>query len=154
MNFTKSIIILFCFGIIVSSCETNESTVNSTEVKPEKIIFDSRFAEDLYGKLEAASEDAVNFSQQQLIDFLKIADPTELKNGNSYQTELLFEPFDCNCMDEITISYDEKQEAFILYIYDEAYVEDMDWCPESSYQYSFGIKDQKAIDVKLEFLAG
>ena len=52
------------------------------------------------------------------------------------------------------LSYDNKQDAFILYIYEETYVEDMDWCPESTYQYSFKIKDQKATSVKLEFLAG
>jgi len=154
MNFKKSIIVLFCFGTIASSCETNEPDVNSTEVKPEKIVFDTSFTEDLFAKILKVSEGSVSFSQQQLIDFLKIADPAHLKNGNSYHTELLFESFDCNCMDEMTISYDKKQEAFILYIYEEAFVGDMDWCPESSYQYSFGIKDQKAIDVKLEFLAG
>jgi hypothetical protein len=30
----------------------------------------------------------------------------------------------------------------------------MDWCPESNYQYSFGVKNQQAINVSLEFLAG
>lgn len=154
MNFTKSIIVPFCLGIIISSCETNEPTVTSTEVTPEKIIFDSRFAEDLYGKLEASSEDAIGFSQQQLIDFLKVTDPEELKKGNSYGAELLFESFECNCLDEISISYDANKDAFIISVYEEAYVEDLDWCPESSYEYSFGIQDQKAVNVKFDFLAG
>ncbi|MDB3905352.1 hypothetical protein N9335_02625 [Crocinitomicaceae bacterium] len=154
MNFTKSIVFVFCFGVIVSSCETNEPAVISKEVKPKKIIFDSRFVEDLYGKLQASSEDAMGFSQQQLIDFLKIADPEELKKGNSYGTELLFESFKCNCLDEISISYDENKDAFILSVYEEAYVEDLDWCPESSYEYSFEIQDQKAENVKFDFLAG
>lgn len=154
MNFTKSIIVPFCLGIIISSCETNEPAVISKEVKPEKIIFDSRFVEDLYGKLEASSEDAVGFSQQQLIDFLNVADPEELKKGNSYGTELLFESFKCNCLDEISISYDSNKDAFIISVYEEAYIEGLDWCPESSYEYSFEIQDQKAENVKFDFLAG
>ena len=49
---------------------------------------------------------------------------------------------------------DKNQDIFILGIYEETYVEDMDWCPESAYQYSFGVKNQKAINVSFEFLAG
>jgi len=52
MNFIKSIVFFFCFGVIVSSCETNEPAVISKEVKPEKIIFDSRFVEDLTGNFK------------------------------------------------------------------------------------------------------
>ena len=139
---------------MVLSCKTNDDVAVSTTEKSTKIIFDADLSENLYKEMEASSEGVLSFSQQQLSDLLKIADPAELKNGNSYAVELLFEPFECNCLDKMDLSYDNKQDAFILYIYEETYVEDMDWCPESSYQYSFGIKDQKAIDVKLEFLAG
>ena len=116
--------------------------------------FDADFAQDLYEKLMKASEGSVSFSQQQLIDFLKTTNPEELKNGNSYESELLFEPIECDCLDRMSLSYDEHQDAFILGIYEETYVEDMDWCPESAYQYSFGVKNQKAINVSFEFLAG
>ena len=101
-----------------------------------------------------ASEGSVSFSQQQLIDFLKAANPEELKNGSSHESELLFEPIECDCLDRMSLSYDQNQDAFILGIYEETYVEDMDWCPESTYQYSFGVKNQQAINVSFEFLAG
>ena len=139
---------------MVLSCKTNDDVAVSTTEKSTKIIFDADLSENLYKEMEASSEGVLSFSQQQLSDLLKIADPAELKNGNSYAVELLFEPFECNCLDKMDLSYDNKQDAFILYIYEETYVEDMDWCPESTYQYSFKIKDQKATSVKLEFLAG
>ena len=154
MNFTKSIILPLCLVSMVLSCKTNDDVAVSTTEKSTKIIFDADLSENLYKEMEASSEGVLSFSQQQLSDLLKIADPAELKNGNSYAVELLFEPFECNCLDKMDLSYDNKQDAFILYIYEETYVEDMDWCPESTYQYSFKIKDQKATSVKLEFLAG
>ena len=154
MNFTKSIILPFCLVLIALSCKTNDDAPVSTTEKSTKIIFDADLSENLYKEMEASSEGALSFSQQQLSDLLKVADPTELKNGNSCQAELQFESFECNCLDKMDLSYDKKQDAFILLIYEETYVEDLDWCPESKYQYSFKIKDQKATSVKLEFLAG
>ena len=154
MNFTKSIILPLCIVSMVLSCKTNDDVAVSTTEKSTKIIFDADLSENLYKEMEASSEGVLSFSQQQLSDLLKIADPAELKNGNSYAVELFFEPFECNCLDKMDLSYDNKQDAFILYIYEETYVEDMDWCPESTYQYSFKIKGQKATNVKLEFLAG
>ena len=158
------------FSILFSSCETNdvssskeetaatqiENSVNdnSENTTLSKIEFDADFSRDLYEKLIKASEGSVNFSQQPLIDFLKVANPEELKNGNSYESELLFEFIECDCLDQMSLSYDKNQDAFILGIYEETYVEDMDWCPESAYQYSFGVKNQKAINVSFEFLAG
>ena len=150
----KYISLVLTFSILLSSCERNDANANSKKAASSKIEFDTDFAQDLYEKLIKASEGSVSFSQQQLIDFLKTASPEELKNGNSYESELLFESIECDCLDRISMSYDENQDTFILGIYEETYVEDMDWCPESTYQYSFGVKNQKAINVSFEFLAG
>ena len=154
MNFIKSIILPFCIVLTAISCNTNDDDPVSTTEKSIKIIFDANFSENLYKEMEASSEGALSFSQQQLSDLLKVANPTELKKGNSYQTELRFESFECNCLDKMQLSYDKKQGAFILFIYEETYVEDLDWCPESTYQYSFKIIDQKVTNMTLEFLAG
>ena len=150
----KYISLALTFAILFSSCESNDASANSKKTASSEIYFDADFAQDLYEKLIKASEGSVSFSQQQLIDFLKTASPEELKNGNSYESELLFESIECDCLDRISMSYDENQDVFILGIYEETYVEDMDWCPESTYQYSFGVKNQKAINVSFEFLAG
>lgn len=150
----KYISLALTFGILFSSCESNDASANSKKTASSVFYFDADFARDLYEKLMKASEGSVSFSQQQLIDFLKAANPEELKNGNSYESELLFESIECDCLDQMSLSYDGNQDAFILGIYEETYVEDMDWCPESAYQYSFGVKNQKAINVSFEFLAG
>ena len=150
----KYISLALTFGILFSSCETNDASANSKKTASSEIEFDADFARDLYEKLMKASEGSVSFSQQQLIEFLKAANPEELKNGNSYESELLFESIKCDCLDQMSLSYDQNQDAFILGIYEETYVEDMDWCPESTYQYSFGVKNQQAINVSFEFLAG
>ena len=150
----KYISLALTFGILFSSCVTNDASANSKKTVSPEIEFDADFARDLYEKLMKASEGSLSFSQQQLIDFLKATNPEELKNGNSYESELLFESIECDCLDRMSLSYDEHQDAFILGIYEETYVEDMDWCPESAYQYYFGVKNQKAINVSFEFLAG
>ncbi|RCL75073.1 MAG: hypothetical protein DBW72_03595 [Flavobacteriales bacterium] len=150
----KYISLALTFSILFSSCETNDASANSKNTASSEIDFDADFTQDLYEKIMKASEDSVTFSQQQLIDFLKTANPEEVKNGNSYESELLFESIECDCLDQMSLSYDENQDAFILGIYEETYVEDMDWCPESAYQFSFGVKNQKAINVSFEFLAG
>ena len=150
----KYISLALTFSILFSSCETNDASANSKNTASSEIDFDADFTQDLYEKIMKASEDSVTFSQQQLIDFLKTANPEEVKNGNSYESELLFESIECDCLDQMSLSYDENQDAFILGIYEETYLEDMDWCPESAYQFSFGVKNQKAINVSFEFLAG
>ena len=150
----KYISLALTFGILFSSCETNDTSANSKKTVSSEIDFDADFAQDLYEKLIKASEGSVNFSQQQLTNFLKAANPGELKNGNSYESELLFESIECDCLDRMSLSYNENQDTFILGIYEQTYVEDMEWCPESTYQYSFGVKNQKAINVSFEFLAG
>ena len=52
------------------------------------------------------------------------------------------------------ISYSQSESRFILFVYEEFYEEELDWCPESSYSYSFGIKNLKIVDLKLDFMAG
>ena len=65
---------------------------------------------------------------------------------------MLFENFECDCYDRIKISYSDTR--FILWIDEEFYEKDLDWCPESSYSYSFKIEDKKITDLKLDFMAG
>ena len=151
MNFTKSIILTFCLVLIALSCKTNDDAPVSTTEKSTKIIFDADLSENLYKEMEASSEGVLSFSQQQLSDLLKIADPAELKNGNSYAVELLFEPFECNCLDKMDLSYDNKQDAFILYIYEETYVEDMDTCSIIVFANTFDILVGNAFPISFHF---
>ena len=129
----KYISLALTFVILFSSCESNDASANLKKTASSEIDFDADFARcrfnprfDLYEKLMKASEGSVSFSQQQLIDFLKAANPEELKNGNSHESELLFEPIECDCLDQMSLSYDQNQDAFILGIYEETYVEDME----------------------------
>ena len=149
------IVILF----LIFSCKQKENQKvkiaeqNQTiELNQQKEIFDQNLINSLYGELKSKFE--IDFSRKHLTSLLNGISVTELKNGKEFEKEMLFEVFKCECYDKIKISYSQSESRFILFVYEEFYEEELDWCPESSYSYSFGIKNLKIVDLKLDFMAG
>lgn len=152
----------FVFGIIfiiLTSCgqadiksepQTENLKVEEPKIKSE--IFDDEIITSLYEKLN--SEFDIDFNQNHLESILKNRDILSLKEGEEFEKEMLFEDFKCDCLDKIRISYNEADDRFILWVYEEFYEADLDWCPESSYSYSFQIANHKITDLKLDFMAG
>ncbi|HLO74360.1 MAG TPA: hypothetical protein VK164_10525 [Flavobacterium sp.] len=94
------------------------------------------------------------FSYKILEDFLKDIKIEDLKKGKTFEKEVLFENFDCECKDVMKISYDKTSKTFILKIQEATFVKDLDWCPEHSYVGSFKIKDNKIINTGFYLIAG
>jgi hypothetical protein len=112
--------------------------------------FDQDLVEQLYNNLKSDFE--IGFKQKHLNSILDDIKISELKNGEEFEKEMLFENFECKCYDKIKISYSDKR--YILWIYEEFYEKDLEWCPESSYSYSFTIVNKKITDLRLDFMAG
>ena len=114
--------------------------------------FDQKLIASLYQQLAAKFE--IDFSQKHLEIVFLDAEITDLKEGREISKELLFEDFSCNCLDQIKLSFEPENERFVLWVYEEFFEEDLDWCPESSYSYSFQIMNGEIRDLKLDFMAG
>ena len=94
------------------------------------------------------------FSYKVLENFLKDVNIENLKKGNVFEKEVLFENFDCDCKDKMQISYDKSTKVFIIQIYEAIFVKDLDWCPEHSYIGSFKIIDDRIVNTKFNLIAG
>jgi hypothetical protein len=94
------------------------------------------------------------FSYKVLEDFLKDVNIENIKKGNVFEKEVLFENFDCECKDKMQISYNKSTKVFIIQIYEASFVKDLDWCPEHSYIGTFKIKDNKIFNTKFNLIAG
>lgn len=94
------------------------------------------------------------FDYKILNEFLKDIKIEELKSGKEIEKELFFENSESNCKDKLKISFDKKSKNFILYVHEETFIEDLGWCSEGLYSYSFQIKNKQIIKVKYKFLAG
>jgi hypothetical protein len=94
------------------------------------------------------------FSYKVLEDFLKDVNIENIKKGNVFEKEVLFENFDCECKDKMQISYDKSTKVFIVQIYEASFVKDLDWCPEHYYIGTFKIKDNKIFNTKFNLIAG
>ncbi|WP_297869399.1 hypothetical protein [uncultured Flavobacterium sp.] len=94
------------------------------------------------------------FSYKILEDFLKDIKIEDLKKGKEFEKEVLFENFDCECMDVMKISFDKTSKTFILKINEASFVKDLDWCPEHSYIGSFEIKENKIVNTEFNLVAG
>ncbi|WP_320815370.1 hypothetical protein [Flavobacterium sp.] len=140
----RKYLICITFGLLSFSCK--EKSVSKNE------LFDQDLNKSLYKKLN--SEFKIHFSLNNLNSVLNGVKIEELKKGKEIEKEMLFENFKCDCYDKIKISYSQSENRFILFIYEEAFVEDLDWCPESSYYYSFDVKNNKIIDLRMDFIAG
>ncbi|WP_156109273.1 hypothetical protein [Polaribacter sp. Hel1_85] len=139
--------------------KTEQSTLKNEKIKKEKIDynlesnsikFDNNLVEKLYKNLKSNFE--IDFELSHLNNALNGIKMSELKNGKIFEKEMLFENFNCECYDKITISYSENR--FLLDIYEEFFEKELDWCPESSYRYSFKIVNKTISDLKLDFMAG
>jgi hypothetical protein len=136
----KIILVSFIFTFLIS-CEINSN-------------FEKASIENLFKELKKNSEFESELSEKILVEFLYKVDISDLKNGKSIEKEFLFEDIKCNCKDKLSISYNKENQRFELNIYEEFFEEDLDWCPESSYLFSFKFENNKISDVKLLNLAG
>ena len=125
--------------------DTLQSNSNLQIVKLDRDLIDK-----LYENLKSNFE--IDFELSHLNNALNGIKLSELKSGKVFEKEMLFEDFECECLDKITISYSENR--YLLDIYEEFYEKELDWCPESSYRYSFKITDENISDLKLDFMAG
>ncbi|MCR8668054.1 hypothetical protein NO995_10200 [Aestuariibaculum sp. M13] len=116
----------------------------------EIVKLDTDLIEKLFKNLKSNFE--IDFKLSHLDNALNGINLSELKNGKVFEKEMLFEDFECKCFDKITVSYSEKR--YLLDIYEEFYEEELDWCPESSYRYSFMIINDNISDLKLDYMAG
>lgn len=127
---------------------TNANSKSNSEF--EIRVFDQNLVQQLYNELKSNFE--IGFTQKHLNSALIGLKISELKKGKEFEKEMLFENFKCECYDNIKISYSENR--YRLWIYEEFYEKDLDWCPESNYSYSFTIANDKITDLKLDFMAG
>lgn len=155
----KKLITLTGFLVLLLSCKQKENRKDNileekltleSKIEVETVKFDHNLIEQLYNNLKSDFE--IHFGLSHLSDVLNDISISELKNGKEFEKEMLFENFECDCYDRIKISYSDTR--FILWIDEEFYEKDLDWCPESSYSYSFKIEDKKITDLKLDFMAG
>jgi len=126
----------------------------SSSIQSNEEHFDASVVSDLYSQLSSLSEGELSFDKNLLSGFLAEVDVVEVKNGNVFEKKVLFESFDCDCFDKLSLSFDKETGRYTLLIYEEIFIEELDWCPESSYGYSFAIKNQKLLDFRLDFMAG
>lgn len=136
----KSIYLLLFLIFHLGSCQSH------------KVTFDENLKKELFNKLNA--KEKTSFSYKNLSDLLSLTTISGLQQGAIIEKEFLFEDFKCNCNDKMTLSYDKEKELFVLLIYEESYEKGLDWCPESSYSYSFRIVGNKVTAVKKAFIAG
>jgi len=129
---------------ILSSCSLTE--------EPETSTFSPSLIQSLNLKLSKQFE--IDFQETHLVELLNGINLEELKNGKEYEKEFLFEDFECDCFDKIKISYSNQDGRFNLWVYEEFFEEGLDWCPESSYSYSFKIDNNKIVDLQLDYMAG
>jgi hypothetical protein len=94
------------------------------------------------------------FSYKVLENFLKDVNIENIKKGNVFEKEVLFENFECDCKDRMKISFDKSTKVFIIQIYEASFVKDLDWSPEHSYIGSFKIIDDRIENTKFNLIAG
>jgi hypothetical protein len=114
--------------------------------------FDEKKVKILFEKFNEQS--VTPFNYKTLNTFLKDVKIEELKSGKEIEKEVLFEDFICECKDKLKISYHKESNVFLLYIYEESYTEDLDWCPEHTYQGVFNIENDKVVQVTFKLVAG
>jgi hypothetical protein len=130
---------IFSFALLNSN-SSNSQNLNKSQVKT------------LFDKFNEQSQ--TPFKYKVLEDFLKDVKIEDLKKGNVFEKEVLFENFDCDCKDKMQISYDKSTKVFIIQIYEASFVKDLDWCPEHSYIGTFKIIDDRIVNTKFNLIAG
>ena len=131
-----------CIILILSaSCASNEK-------------FKKKTVENLYNELKKENEFKSDLTQTILLQFLKNVNISALKKGQKFEHEYLFENFDCECQDNLSISYSTENNRFELTIYEESFEKDFDWCPETTYVFSFLLDKNQIKELKLDLIAG
>lgn len=116
--------------------------------------FEKNTVEKLYAELKKQKDFKSDLTENTLIEFLQNVNILKLKNGEKIEQEYLFEKFECNCRDKISIQYSNENDQFELNVYEEYFEKDIDWCPETSYFFSFKLNNSQVENVKLEQIAG
>ena len=136
-KFILSISVLF----FLASCSSNEN-------------FEKKTVEKLYAELKKQNNFESELTENTLFKFLKNVNIAELKAGKKIDQEYLFENFKCDCRDKLSIAYSLENNRFELKIYEEFFEKDLDWCPETTYFFSFKLENNQIKEVKLEQIAG
>ena len=140
MIFSRFLIMFIFSFALLNSNSSNSQNLNKSQVKT---LFDN-FNE----------QSQTPFKYKVLEDFLNDVKIEDLKKGNVFEKEVLFENFDCDCKDKMQISYNKSTKVFIIQIYEASFVKDLDWCPEHSYIGSFKIIDDRIVNTKFNLIAG
>lgn len=135
ISFTIVLLILF------ASCNSSKNFEKST-------------VKNLYLALKNQQDFKSDLTENTLFEFLKNVNILELENGIEFEKELFFEKCECDCKDKISIKCSKGGKLFELNIYEESFENDLDWCPETSYIFTFQIKNNKIQDFRLKFIAG
>ncbi len=158
MRMTKHLVFVITLIALVacrqneSQGETSSQSLSKEELSKELDYFDKATVISLYDKLNSKFD--IDFNQHHLESALIGISINRVKAGEEFEEEMLFEDFECNCFDIIRISYSNENQRFLLWVYEEFYESELDWCPESSYTYSFQIRNRQIVDLQLDFMAG
>ena len=134
-------IILASLILIFVSCKSEEK-------------FEKDSIKKLYKSLKEHSEFESDLKENSLVQFLHNISIPELKKGRKVESESLFENFKCDCRDKLSISYSKEKELFELKIDESFFEKELDWCPETTYVFSFKMENNKITEVKLHQIAG
>lgn len=140
MSFKFKYLILNSF-LLIYSCSTNN-------------VFDENEVIKLYLEIKNDNNLDSELSEQILLDFFKEVSIFDLKKGKTFEREILFEDYNCDCIDRISILYNKSTSRIELNVYEEFFEKDLDWCPETSFMFSFKLEKNNITDIKLEFIAG
>ena len=137
----KKLFFGFSILILLSSCNLNKK-------------FEKHTVEKLYVELKKEKNFESDLNETMLFEFLKNVNIAELKKGKKIEQDYFFESFKCDCQDKLSISYSNENNKFELNIYEESFEKDLDWCPETTYLFSFQIESTEIKNVMLEQIAG
>ena len=133
--------LFLCSFLLTLSCTSNNN-------------FDEAEIVKLYHEIKNNNGLDSDLSEQILLNFFKEVSISDLKNRNSFEKELFFEECKCYCKDKLSISFNKSTELFELNVYEEFFENDLDWCPETSFMFSFKLEHNNISNIKLEFIAG
>jgi hypothetical protein len=134
-------LILTSLFLIFLSCNSNENLERNT-------------IEKLFVELKKQKDFESDLTLNTLIEFFKNVNISKLTSGKKIEQEYLFENIECDCRDRISIQYSSEKNQYELIIYEEYFIKDLDWCPETSYFFSFKLNNNQVENVKLEQIAG
>lgn len=119
-----------------------------------EVKFEKDAIKKLYSSLQKFKEFESDLEETTLVQFLNNVKISDLEKGKEVENEFLFENFKCDCNDKLSILYSNEKQQFELKI-DESYFEkELDWCPETTYIFSFKMENDEITEVKLIQIAG